>query len=151
MDGLSHQMTSLSTSVYGMNDEYFSPWLRHQLQRREWTPADFARRLNASEGTVSHWLRGERLPRPSSVDRIAEALGLPLEDVMRRAGYLPPEQRSPDDAYKDEIKALIDGIPVSVLGPVKVMLQGLYDDAQRNRMRVIEGRRAADEHKRYAP
>ena len=151
MDGLSHQMTSLSTSVYVVSEEYFSPWLRKQLARREWTPADFARRLHASEGTVSHWLRGERLPRPSSCERIADALGLPYEEVMQRAGYLPANERSPDDETRDRIKALIDGIPMSVLATVEPMLRGLYDDAQRTRMRVIEGRRIAEERKRYSP
>lgn len=132
-----------------MSDEYFSPWLRRQLRLREWTAAEFARRLRASEGTVSHWLRGERLPLPPSCERIADALGLSYEEVMRKAGYLHGEERSPEDEFKDKLKALIDGIPVPMLGPVLPMLQGLYDEAQRTRMRVIEGHRAAEERARY--
>jgi transcriptional regulator with XRE-family HTH domain len=124
-----------------MSEAYFSPWFRRQLRLRDWSQAVFVRRTGVSSGTVSQWATGRRRPDPASCDLIAEAFAVPLDEVLRVAGHRPADERSPDDEYKDRLKVLIDGIPVSMLGPVLPMLQGLYDDAQRSRLRVVETRR----------
>lgn len=78
--------------------QQFGRWLANQMDRREWTQADLARRLSASTGAVSMWLRGERVPSPASCDRIADVFGLPVDDVLTLAGHRPAtEPIRPDD------------------------------------------------------
>ena len=115
-----------------MEREYFGPWLRKHLDRREWIAADLARKIPTSEGTVSHWLRGDRIPRPASCDRIADALGLSIEEVLRVAGHLPPDV-SPDQPDRIRLHVVIDGIDDEDVGTVLRLLEPLYDRAAKRR------------------
>jgi transcriptional regulator with XRE-family HTH domain len=80
----------------------FGRWLQRQLDRREWTQADFARKVNLSTGTVNHWITAKRIPDPPSCDRIADALFLDVQDVLRHAGHL---SETPDDS--EHVRELI--------------------------------------------
>lgn len=81
-----------------MTSEQLSYWLKRQLARREWNQADFARRLGTSPGNVSRWMTGERVPDPSSIDKIADVLGVDLDLVLALAGHRPPDtELNPDD------------------------------------------------------
>jgi len=67
----------------------FHGWLSHQLVRRDWTQADFARKLGTTNGVVSRWARGDRVPSPESIDRIADVLGVGVDYVLALAGHRP--------------------------------------------------------------
>lgn len=68
------------------------------MRRREWTQADFARRLNVAPQVVSKWMLGQRLPDPHSCDLIADALSLDLDLVLWHAGHRPNlDVIDPDD------------------------------------------------------
>jgi len=67
----------------------FGRWLQRQLDRHDLNQSEFGRRAGVSSSTVNAWVRGERLPDPSSCDLIADALGYPVEVVMKIAGHLP--------------------------------------------------------------
>lgn len=73
----------------------FAAWLRRQLDRRERTQADFARASGFPTGTVSRWMRGERVPTPPNCDTIADVLGVSLDTVLAVAGHRPDP--APDD------------------------------------------------------
>jgi transcriptional regulator with XRE-family HTH domain len=88
-----------------MNTAEFGRWLQRQLDRREWKQADFARRVSLSTGTVSHWITGKRIPDPPSCDLIADALGIDVTDVLRRAGHLPVVSDDPE--HVRELTALL--------------------------------------------
>lgn len=99
-------LKALSTSVDIMNSgQDFGRWLQHQLDRRGWRQAEFARRVSASTGTVSHWITGSRLPSPDSCDRIADAFHIDVETVLRQAGHLPDPGTI--DEYEAEIISLV--------------------------------------------
>jgi transcriptional regulator with XRE-family HTH domain len=74
-----------------MDTPAFAEWFRKQLDRRGWSQADFARAAGLAHATVSTWYRGVRVPDPESCDRIADALHIDVETVLRMAGHLPPE------------------------------------------------------------
>lgn len=67
----------------------FGAWLASQLARRDWSQADFARRIGKSSGAVNMWINGNRIPDPASCDLIADALGrgVSLDDVLIAAGH----------------------------------------------------------------
>jgi transcriptional regulator with XRE-family HTH domain len=74
-----------------MSDVSFGAWLKAQLRRRDWTQADFARRSGMTTTSVSDWINNKKVPDPASCDRIADALFLPLDDVLVAAGHKPTE------------------------------------------------------------
>jgi transcriptional regulator with XRE-family HTH domain len=91
-------MRVVSTSVYSMDSNTFATWLRRQLNRNEWTQADFARRMDVSTGRISEWTTGKRVPNPKSCELIADVLGADIDLVLRVAGHRPNvESIDPDD------------------------------------------------------
>ncbi|MGI9252545.1 MAG: helix-turn-helix transcriptional regulator [Thermomicrobiales bacterium] len=67
----------------------FPAWLRQHLAAREWSQAEFARRAGVSRNVVSQWAGGTRRPNAESAAHIADALYLPLDDVLAAAGMRP--------------------------------------------------------------
>lgn len=78
----------------------FGSWLAQQLKRHDWTQADLARKSGLSQGRISDWVNGKRLPNPESCDRLADALGADVYYVLRLAGHVPPtiSDEDPDTA-----------------------------------------------------
>lgn len=69
----------------------FPEWLQSELDNREWTQADLARKAELSRTVISRVMNGERLPGIDFCKGVARALGLRDIDVMRRAGLADPE------------------------------------------------------------
>lgn len=90
--------------------ETFGEWLRRQIERREWIPADLARRVGVSNGTMSLWLRDQRKPSPTSVDRIADALGVDVDTALTLAGHRPPTIPIDPDSATARLMPLIEQI-----------------------------------------
>lgn len=88
----------------------FATWLQRHLLRREWTQADFARRLNVSPQVVSKWILAQRIPDPASCDRIADVLGVDLDLVLWQAGHRPNVERIDPDDPRTVLGALINAI-----------------------------------------
>lgn len=61
-------------------------WMRQQLQQREWTMSDLARRMDVQPSVISRWMRVRR-PDPASIYRIADAFGGDPDELLRLAGY----------------------------------------------------------------
>ena len=81
----------------------FGAWLQWQLDRREWSQSDFARKAGVSTGLVSNWVSGVRRPSPASVDKIADALMIDVDDVLMRAGHRPALSTDAIDALHARI------------------------------------------------
>jgi len=99
----------------------FPDWLANELTKRDISPSTLAKLSHKAPAVISRILNGERKPAPETIESIARALGLPIEEVFRAAGILPQvdtkqtaiervghkfEQLSERD--QDEILALID-------------------------------------------
>ena len=69
--------------------ESFSRWIKTELEKRDWKPADLARNARIKDATLSRILSGSRNAGPSACNGIAQAFGLSPEVVFRRAGLLP--------------------------------------------------------------
>ena len=104
----------------------FAVWFRRELAVREWTAAEFARRSRLSPSTVGKWLRGERLyPTGASAQAIADALGVPIDEVLARAGVARIEGDSDADTLRRRINALVELLPDDRLEIVVDILEGL--------------------------
>ena len=71
----------------------FSSNLRNKLMARNNTQKELARFLGTSETSVSHWINGTMLPRPATIDRIAQFLCCSSDDLMTdhtKTGELTP-------------------------------------------------------------
>lgn len=90
----------------------FGRWLRQQMVTYPMSQADLARRAGVSAGMLSGWINGRRVPSPESCDRLADALGLDLDDMLSRAGHRP---RLPIDGTPEarEVLTLMDQLSKS--------------------------------------
>jgi len=68
----------------------FGKWLEDELLRRKWDQSQLLRYGGLTSGQVSRIISGERKSGPTACLVIAKALGLPPEEVFRKAGLLPP-------------------------------------------------------------
>lgn len=69
----------------------FSKWLDEVLKSRNMKPADLARAAKKDSGVISNIMNGKRNPSTSSCKAISIALDIPLDEVYRAAGILPPK------------------------------------------------------------
>lgn len=92
-----------------MTDDTFGDWLRVQMARRGFSQTELAERVGTTQSVVSRWVRNERVPDPSSCDRIADALGLDIDVVLAAAGHRP----NIEDVDVYSVEAEMVGLPVS--------------------------------------
>jgi transcriptional regulator with XRE-family HTH domain len=50
----------------------FSPWLRGQMEKNNWTQEGLGKQVGVAQVTVGKWLKGENLPDPKSLRKLAE-------------------------------------------------------------------------------
>jgi transcriptional regulator with XRE-family HTH domain len=73
----------------------FGEWLQNEMNLREWSQSDIARKSGLSTGQISRLLNGTRGPGLETCQAIANAFNLPQEQVMQNAGLLStPEEQS---------------------------------------------------------
>lgn len=94
------------TGGMSVNRASFGEWLLEQIERRDWTQADFARMGPFSDANVSRWINLGRVPSTKYCLQIAKALQLDEDVVLRAAGHKPipsnqPRARSFDDILRE--------------------------------------------------
>jgi len=67
-----------------------SEWLDQQIQERGWSSSELARRAGISQSSVSNVLTGKQIPGLEFCKGVARALGMRTEELLQRAGHLPP-------------------------------------------------------------
>lgn len=70
-------------------EKTFVEWIDSELEAREWTRADLARKAGITESSLSLIYSGGRSPGKKTCDGIAKAFRLPPDQVYRIAGILP--------------------------------------------------------------
>jgi transcriptional regulator with XRE-family HTH domain len=70
-------------------DTPFTAWLTQQLQEKDLSMRELARRGKISHTTISLVISGERKPTYEFCVGIAKGLGLPPDEVLALAGKLP--------------------------------------------------------------
>ena len=59
------------------------------MRRKKIRPRQLAINLGVSHASVSRWLSGKDIPRPSSCQKIAEYAGISLEKILYVTGLIP--------------------------------------------------------------
>lgn len=111
----------------------FGTWLRQALNDRGWSQRRLAQMIGASTGMMSGWCGDKRRPEPDNVVKIAQALGVPEEEALTRAGY---RQRKDTDMNPQRAEALemLRQLPLSELPTVMDFLRWRAFEALRPRL-----------------
>lgn len=87
--------------------ETFGDWLQGELDKRGMKQADLARESGLTTATISRLITQQRGPDDATCLKISKALGIPVEDVFRRAGKLPPQSELEHDPTLREIYEVV--------------------------------------------
>jgi putative transcriptional regulator len=68
-------------------------YIRKRMRENGWNQTDLARAAKISRQTVSTLLNRIQAPTPETLQRIANALNEPVENLYRLEGLLPPENK----------------------------------------------------------
>lgn len=103
--------------------ESFVTWLVEQIDSRGWTNSELARRANLVPSTVSMVVSHQKRPGLEFCVGIAQAFGVPPEDVLRLAGLLPSIPAP--IAEEHEVVTILRSLPAAIRRTVVTMLRAL--------------------------
>ncbi len=95
------------------------------MEQRGISPATLARTLGVADAQVSRWRRGQVVPTVRSLQRIADAFGVPRASLDQLAGY-PVAEAS--DATEPELEAAAGRLR-ELLESVPPPMRSAYGDA----------------------
>ncbi len=107
----------------------FSTWLNEELQRRGWTQGKLISQSGTndeerlSSAAVSRYSTGKMLPDIVSYQKIARALDLPVEFVLRKAKVLDPLPNDIDWIQKsiDDLANAVEAGQISEEGRIAIV------------------------------
>jgi transcriptional regulator with XRE-family HTH domain len=71
----------------------FASWLNAALAEKGWTQAELARRSGLTRQVISYYFSEKsKQPDETALQKIAKAFKLPVQQVYRAAGILPPDK-----------------------------------------------------------
>jgi len=109
----------------------FSEWLMEQIAIRNISQSDLARASGLSRATISDFINRKRSnPDQTSLNAIAQGLGVPPDTVYRAAGLLPPlpERRVAEEIAQYKLSELND----QELDEVLQFIEFIQDRQERN-------------------
>jgi transcriptional regulator with XRE-family HTH domain len=123
----------------------FGDWLEKQLRDRKMRPVDLVRLSGMDSGVVSNLINNRRNPGIESCKAIAQALKIPITEVLSAAGIIPekPTSEQLTDAITNLLAQLDTPNKKDVLEYVKLRLElannNETDKHNRNPKRVPKG------------
>lgn len=101
----------------------FVTWLTEEMQKRDWSISELARRAHVSHVSISNILSGNRKPGAEICNAISRALHLPPIIVFQQAGLFPPD---PEDATQvKELSYLFNLLDEDAQETVLIQLRAL--------------------------
>lgn len=85
----------------------FGAWLQHELDERNLTYRKAGQKGGISNSMISKVINGHANPGLDFCEGIARALKIPTQEVMRRAGLLPPLPEDKKGDYQRSIEKLL--------------------------------------------
>ncbi len=101
----------------------FVEWLRKEIKDRGWNYSELAHRAGVVSSTVSMVLSGRQRPGLAFCVGISQALDVPPEEALRRAGLLPSLLPAVEEEH--EAIAILRSLPAGVRAVVMLMMRGL--------------------------
>jgi transcriptional regulator with XRE-family HTH domain len=86
--------------------ESIREFLEAEMGKRGWKQADLARASNLDSAVISNIINGRRKMGEETGRAIAHAFRIPVEEVFRAAGLLPPV--SEENSKKEELNYLLN-------------------------------------------
>lgn len=90
--------------------ETFGKWLSEEMVRQGMNQSQLARRAGISRSTVKRIIDGERGVGRTSLGKIARALDLPPQALLRRIGYLPAERVTEADTTLTRLMVVLSDL-----------------------------------------
>jgi transcriptional regulator with XRE-family HTH domain len=107
----------------------FAEWLLNEMQRRDLSQSELARRAGLAQATISYVLSGERNPGPEFCLGIAKAMNIPPEVVFQEAGIFPPS--SAETKNRKEADHLFSQLSDRQQNDVLTMMRALVEERYR--------------------
>lgn len=131
-------------------DHIFGPYLKEIREKKGWSINQLAQAADISGSQISRIENGLRgIPKPQTLRKIAEALDVPYEELMSKAGYLEQDAAKHEDIsvpawatsrdkrdfkkmLEDDGELMFDGIPLNEEDKqrIKDVLTGLFWEAK---------------------
>lgn len=95
----------------------FATWLEQELNKRDWTYTELARRSGVAPAQISRIANGSRGAGPDLCIAMAKGLDLPREEVFRARGWLLYESEDLDFTLSSETALVareIDKLPFAL-------------------------------------
>ena len=86
----------------------FPDWLTQEMDRRGWKTSRLARRSGLAHSTIGDVLSRRTSPGATFCKRIAVALNIPPDQVLRQAGILPPAATGGQEELLDYLQYLTE-------------------------------------------
>ncbi len=90
-------------------DDTLSILINAKMASHQWSQSDLARKSGLNRAVISKILSGNTKPTPDTCRDLALALELPIEQVFRAAGLLPPQPK--EDPLVNLITYLSEQLP----------------------------------------
>lgn len=88
----------------------FPKWLQGQMDQREWSQSELARRAGVDRQLIWRYLNNiTTRPDETVLQKIARALKMPFEEIYRAAGILPPKPTG--DEWIEKITHITNQLP----------------------------------------
>lgn len=85
----------------------FASWLQSMIDAKGWDQHDAALACGVRESAVHNWLHKGYIPQTKSIIKIAIALDVPVDEVMRQAQIDIPARRTADVLVKETESILL--------------------------------------------
>lgn len=72
-------------------DNDLGTFIRQRREALGLSIGELAERIGVAKSLVLYWERGDKLPKPANLQKLATALGVSFEDLFALAGYATPE------------------------------------------------------------
>jgi len=106
----------------------FAKWLVTEMQRQELNQSRLAKKAGLSRATVKLIVdQSTQKPEPDTLGKLAHALDLPVEDLMRRAGYLPSRDAIEDNTTMARLIQVASDLPDDELEELLYIALGKRD------------------------
>lgn len=99
-------VSQMVAGVMVTTQEDFSRWLKEKMRERGMNYALLAKEAGITPSNVRNWEVGANLPTWHRCLNLALALGLPVDEVRRMAGYIDPGDEAKPDEGMQELAAM---------------------------------------------
>jgi len=101
----------------------FSVWLTEEIDKRGWSEAEFARRGKITPQSVNQVINDINKPGMKMFQAAARAFEMPLAEVMRIAGEMPPRPSTPVESWRERLEELSPETRQDVIETVERILR----------------------------